>query len=143
MKTTTKRPGRWKPGESGNPAGRPPGTGEVARLRSVIQGAIPGIIEKLVELALAGDAQAARLLLERTIAPLKASSAPAHLPYVAAAAGLADKATATLDAIATGKLPPDAGATLLAAIAQAARVVEIDDLTKRIELLEKGTKDEH
>lgn len=30
------RPGRWKAGESGNPAGRKPSTGEVAAMRAAI-----------------------------------------------------------------------------------------------------------
>ncbi len=33
---TVKRPGRWKPGESGNPKGRAKGSGEVARLRAAV-----------------------------------------------------------------------------------------------------------
>ena len=39
-----KRPGRWKPGESGNPAGRKPGSGEVAKLRAAIAEHMPGIV---------------------------------------------------------------------------------------------------
>ena len=68
-----KRPGRWKPGESGNPAGRKPGSGEVARLRAAMAVHVPALVAVLVERALSGEIGAARLLLERTIAPLKAS----------------------------------------------------------------------
>lgn len=34
--TEPKKRGRWKPGQSGNPNGRPPGTGHVAKLRASI-----------------------------------------------------------------------------------------------------------
>ncbi|HQQ69322.1 MAG TPA: DUF5681 domain-containing protein [Alicycliphilus sp.] len=51
----------WKPGQSGNPKGRPPGTGDVAKLRAAIAGNVPAILESLTTAALAGDVQAARL----------------------------------------------------------------------------------
>ena len=74
--------GRWRPGESGNPAGRPPGTGEVAQLRAAIAEHVPAIIDAMVRKAVDGDAAAARLLLERTVAPWKAAepAAPIELP---------------------------------------------------------------
>src|SRR5262245_1714297 len=76
---TATNSGRWKPGESGNPAGRKPGTGHVASLRASIAEHVPQIIDKLVESALAGDVASARLLLERVVPPLKASEEPTPL----------------------------------------------------------------
>ena len=52
--------GRWKPGESGNPAGRRPGSGKVAELRESIAEHIPEIVSRLVEAAKGGDVGAAR-----------------------------------------------------------------------------------
>jgi len=37
--TEKKKRGKWKAGESGNPKGRTPGSGEVAKLRASITGA--------------------------------------------------------------------------------------------------------
>lgn len=68
-----KHPGRWKAGESGNPAGRPPGVGEVSKLRAAIDERVPDLLAAMMTRALDGDAGAARLLLERAIAPLKAA----------------------------------------------------------------------
>lgn len=67
-----KPPGRWKKGESGNPSGRKPGTGEVARIRAAIADKVPAILESLLARALEGDTGAARLLLERDILALLA-----------------------------------------------------------------------
>ena len=99
-----KRPGRWKAGESGNPAGRRPGTGDVAKLRAAIAKHIPSIIDKLTTAALFGDVSAARLLLERVIAPLKASEDAAPLTLDGT---LTQQGRAVVAAVAAGDLAPD------------------------------------
>lgn len=131
----TKRPGRWKPGQSGNPKGRSPGSGEVSKIRAALAAEVPAILQALVERAREGDTQAARLLLERTVAPLKAME-PAqaiHLPE----GSLTEQGRAILAAVASAELAPTQGAHLLSAIGSLARVAEIDDLAQRIEALEK------
>ncbi len=65
----------WKPGQSGNPKGRPPGVGEIGKMRAAIAGNVPAILESLTTAALAGDVQAARLLLERALPPHQARGA--------------------------------------------------------------------
>ena len=62
----------WKPGQSGNPAGRTSGAGEIGKLRASIAAHVPSIITTMVSKALEGDAGAARLLLERAIPPIRA-----------------------------------------------------------------------
>jgi len=49
--TTVKQkpPGRWKKGESGNPKGRPAGSGDVSKLRAAIAARVPEILAKLLE----------------------------------------------------------------------------------------------
>jgi hypothetical protein len=135
MTTIKKRaPGRWKPGESGNPKGRTPGSGEVPKIRAAIAARVPEILNKLLEQALEGDTGAARLLLERAIAPLKAmeQSQAISLPD----GTLTDQGRAVLTAVAAGALAPGQGSQLIAAIGSLARVVEIDELAKRIDKLE-------
>jgi hypothetical protein len=58
----TKRNG-WKPGQSGNPKGKTPGSGELQRLRASIAVDVPEILAGLVLSAKSGDVQAARLIL--------------------------------------------------------------------------------
>ena len=124
----------WKPGQSGNPKGRPPGTGEVAKMRAAITGNVPAILESLTTAALAGDVQAARLLLERALPPVKPveQSHPLSLPD----GTLTDQGRAVLAAVAAGELAPGQGAALLGAIGTLARVSEVDELARRIEALE-------
>ena len=65
-------------------------------------------------------------------------AAPVELPALAEAATLTAKADAVLDAIAAGTLAPDVGATLIGAIAAAARVAEVAELAARLEAIERA-----
>lgn len=138
MKRSGKAP-NWKPGQSGNPAGRKPGTGEVAKLRAAIAEHVPAIIERLRQQALDGDVQAARLLLERTVAPLRAMEPAQALTLPDGT--LTEQGRAVLAAVAAGELAPGQGSALLSAIGALARVAELDELVRRIEALEAGNGD--
>ena len=50
---------------------------------------------------------------------------------------LADQGAAVIDAIAQEQLTPDEAATILQAIATQARIVEIDEIEKRLTALEQ------
>lgn len=126
---------RWKPGQSGNPKGRPKGIpNPQARLRKMIDA--EAIVKKLEEAALAGDVQAARTLLERALPVYKLAAAPVNVPAATAAETPTDKAKAIMDAIAAGTIPPDIGAQIITAIGALVRVVEMDELERRIAALE-------
>jgi len=129
-----KRLGRWRVGESGNPAGRPAGAGEVSKIRAAIAERVPQLLDTMITKALDGDVSAARLLLERTVAPLKAAEAtqPLSLPN----GTMTEQGRAVLAAVAAGALAPGQGSQLITAIGTLARVVEIDDLNTRITKLE-------
>ena len=129
-----KRPGRWKAGESGNPAGRKPGTGEVAKIRAAIAKRVPDLLDAMMAKALDGDVGAARLLLERAIAPLKAIEPAQALTLPDGT--LTDQGRAVLRSVADGVLAPSQGAALLGAIGTLARVTEMDELESRIAALE-------
>jgi hypothetical protein len=133
--TEPKKRGRWKAGESGNPNGRPRGSGEVANLRASIAVHVPEIIGQLVQAAKDGEVQAARLLLERVLPPVK----PAELavPLALPDGSLTEQGRAVLAAVSNGDLAPEQAARLLSAIGSLARVAEIDELAERIEKLEE------
>lgn len=133
--TARTKQGRWKPGESGNPSGKPPGSGELQRLRAAIGKDVPEIIKKLVDAARGGDIQAARLILERVLPPVKATeqAQPINLPD----GTLTEQGRAVLAAVAAGELAPGQGASLLGAIATLSKVTELDELAARVAALEK------
>ncbi len=68
-------------GQSGNPAGRPRGVAtKQTKLRAEIAKHVPGIVTKTVELAMAGDTTAIKILLDRVLPALK----PTELPVAVA-----------------------------------------------------------
>ena len=134
MTTLKTKRGTWKPGQSGNPTGKPPGSGELQRLRAAIGEHVPEIIDQLVTAARAGDIQAARLILERVLPPVKAIELAQAVDMPPGT--LTDQGRAVLAAVAAGELAPGQGAQLLAAIGTLGKVVEVDELAARIAALE-------
>jgi hypothetical protein len=132
----SKKPGRWKPGTSGNPKGKPPGSGELQRLRASIAADVPDILAGLVAAAKGGDVQAAKVILERVFPPVKPVEQAQSIDLPDGGT-LTAQGRAVLSAVAMGDLAPGQGAQLLAAIGALARVTEIDDLETRIALLEQ------
>lgn len=135
-----KRPSNgWKPGQSGNPSGRKPGSGPTQQLREALGKDVELIINKVREQALAGDLSAAKLVLERLLPPLRQQEEPVCLELPQGS--LTEAGRAILESVACGAIPPTQGATLVGALGQLARVAEVDELTRRIEELE--AKHEH
>ena len=67
---------KFKPGESGNPAGRPAGTSKSADLRKMLDSDLPEIISTVAEKAKNGDLAACKIILDRCVPILK----PIELP---------------------------------------------------------------
>ena len=130
-----KKPGRWKTGESGNPKGKTPGSGELQRLRAAIGEHVPEIIAQLVTAARGGDVQAARLILERVLPPVKAIEQTQSIE-IPKDGTLTNQGRAVLSAVADGELAPSQGAALIGAIGLLARITEVDELAARITVLE-------
>jgi hypothetical protein len=124
---------KFKPGVSGNPNGRPKGKTPATLLRKSIAEAMPDIINTLIVSAKAGDVAAAKVLLDRVCPALKPQAMPICLPVNGS---LAEQGGEIIKATMAGQIPPDIGSQLITALANQAKIVEIDELTKRIEALE-------
>lgn len=138
MATQKKKPPAhaWRPGQSGNPAGKPPGSGELQKLRAAIGEHVPEIINQLVAAARCGDIQAARLILERVLPPMKATEQAVELDLPEGGT-LTAKAAAVLSAAAAGVLAPGQAAQLISALGTVAKISEIDELASRVAALEE------
>ena len=129
--------GRWEPGRSGNPRGRPRGTGDVARLRAAISSRLPELIDRLIQSALDGDSQAARLLLERTVPALRPIDAPTRIDLPSE--GVSAKAKAIIAHATSGGVSVMEAAQLVSALTSVAKLVELEELTQRVARLEQVT----
>jgi hypothetical protein len=118
----------WKPGQSGNPKGLPRGTGKVAEMRDSIAEHIPCIIKQLVDAAKDGDIQAARLLLDRVIPPLKATELPVELAMPTGTP--ADQCRAVLTAVGDGLITVPQGVQIMASLEALAQLAKIDKTEK-------------
>ena len=130
---------KFTPGVSGNPNGRPKGQHPAHELRNAIVESMPQIIENLVILAKNGDVQAAKVLLDRCCPVLKPQAMPISLPVNGS---LAEQGGEIIKATMSGQIPPDIGSQLITALTHQAKIVEIDDVIKRLEVLERH-KNEH
>jgi hypothetical protein len=106
--------GRFREGRSGNPVGRPrsipnPTTRAAALL---LDGEAEGLTRKAVELALAGDAAALRLCLDRVLGPRRGRPVELVLPPIDSAADLVSAMAAVAAAVASGAITPDEALTL-------------------------------
>ncbi|WP_035881628.1 DUF5681 domain-containing protein [Cupriavidus metallidurans] len=125
----------FRKGASGNPAGRPKGTSDRRNsLRELLQPHAADLVKKAVELALAGDTTALRICVDRIIPAVKAKDAPISLSGLSGS--LADQGRTVLDALAAGELTPDEANAVMGVISAQARIIEVDELEKRIAALE-------
>ena len=128
---------KFKKGVSGNPSGRPAGKTPGAKLRKAIEAQADNILQAVIDSAIGGDMQACKMLLDRITPTLKPQALAINLPVNSS---LAEQGNEIIKAALTGQIPPDIGSQLITALANQAKIVEIDELTKRIEILESGKK---
>jgi len=132
--TEGKQGNRFQPGQSGNPAGRPKGSGLSGQARALIAEGVPAIIAKMQEQALAGDVAAARLLLERAVSAIKAGEESVTVDL--GSGTLTERGEAVIRAVSEGELTPSQGAALMSGLAALVSLTEADDIKRRLAELE-------
>jgi hypothetical protein len=126
---------KFKPGQSGNPKGRPKNKTPATLFRKAIVEDMPEIITALVDLAKGGDVAAAKILIDRVCPALKPQAMPVNLLVNGS---LAEQGGEIIKATMAGQIPPDIGSQLITALAAQSKIIEIDELTRRIEALEQS-----
>jgi hypothetical protein len=132
-------PHAWKPGQSGNPAGKPPGSRNKATqmVMALMEGQAEEITQTIIDAAKRGDLAAARMVLERLAPPVRERPLALDLPDTSTAAGISAAQRAVLEGVGAGELLP-AEATALASVVEARRkAYETEELERRISLLEE------
>jgi hypothetical protein len=133
---------KWKKGQSGNPAGKKPGTRHKATLavEQLLDGESEALTRKAIELALGGDLTALRLCLERICPPRKSRSIAINLPESKTAEGVALAQAAIVQAVGEGEITPDEGKTLSDILEVRRKGIESLEFELRITELEKSVR---
>src|SRR4051812_41800808 len=136
--TGQKQDTRFKPGQSGNPAGKAKGTRHRATLaaEALLDGEAEALTRKAVELAKSGDTVALRLCLDRILPARKDRHIPFSLPKLQTGADAVQATAALVQAVAAGELTPSEAAELSKLVESFSKAVELFDLEQRLEALE-------
>lgn len=131
----------FKPGQSGNPKGRPQGSKHKATIaaQELLDGEAQTLTKKAVELAKTGNVLALRLCLERLIPPRKDRPISLKLPKLEGVADIPMVLEAVLKAVAQGEITPGEGQAVAAMLEAYRKGVELGDFEIRLTALEERT----
>lgn len=133
--------GRFKPGQVGNPNGRPKGSKNKKTLVAIaLDAAAEDVTKAVIASAKGGDMQAAKLVLERIQPPMRPQAEKVQFD-LDPTAPLATQGQQVLAAVAAGELDPETGKLLVECLSAFAGLKQTDELALRIAQLEQMAKD--
>ena len=129
---------RFKPGQSGNPNGRPKGSRHKTTLaiEKLLDGEGEEITRKAIELAKGGDMAAIRICLDRLAPARKDRHIEVTLPKMERASDAADASAAIVEAASSGELTPSEAGELMKIVESYARSLQVSEFEARLERLE-------
>lgn len=133
----------WRPGESGNPRGKPKGTKHKATqmAEALINGQAEEIIQTAVRQALAGDGPLLRAMLDRLAPAKKDSPIRIALPPLTQASDCPRATGVILEAVATGDLTPAEGQAVAGLVEAHRKSLETQEIESRVQALEAVLKE--
>ena len=133
-------PTQFKPGQSGNPAGKPKGTRNATTLalEALLDGQASALTQKAINLALAGDMAALRLCLDRILPPRKDSPVAFDLPEMKTLNDAVPAMGALVKAVGQGDLTPTEAGELTKMVQAFAKIIETAELEERVRKLEEA-----
>jgi hypothetical protein len=135
---------RFQKGVSGNPAGRPRGSRNVALLaiEAMLDGEAEKLTRKCIDLALSGDPTALKLCLERIYPARKDRAVRFALPPITSARDAADIAAAIAQAVAAGHITPSEAAEIGKVIEIYVKAYQTAEMHARVAPVEQMTDEE-
>jgi hypothetical protein len=132
---------RGRPFKPGNP-GRPPGSkNKTTRMaEQLVEGQAEQVVQKLLELAQAGNLAALRMVLDRVWPPRKGQPVNVVMPPINTSEDVFPAIAAIWTAIREGGLTPEEASALSIVIDRSIQAIELYDITKRIAALEARDK---
>ena len=104
----------------------------------MLDGEAAALSRKAVEMALAGDAAALRLCLDRTVAPRRERSVELSLPPINSAADILGAIKAIAGAVGRGAITPGEGFALSQMIESFLRAIDASDFDNRLRQVEEA-----
>ncbi len=123
----------FKPGVSGNKAGRPPGKTGRAQFRAAMAPYIPGILEKLGKAADAGDLQAIRIVSDKLFPNLRPTSDDVNIKAVGSPA---ERAEAIVNAMVSGRMSPETAKTAIEVLTAQSALTSVKENNRLLQELE-------
>jgi hypothetical protein len=142
MSENTKRNHLWKPGQSGNPNGKPKGARHRTTLAiaALLEGEAQAIGRKAIEKAKEGDTTAMRLCLERLLPPLRDRPVAFEMPPLTTPLDAVKATAAIASAVAEGDLTTGEAAELSKIIDGFVKAFEVHSLDERLKRLEQANE---
>lgn len=129
----------FKPGQSGNPRGRPRGIPDRRTLLTkALADAAPGVSAKVVAMALEGDMQAASLVLSRVHPPLRPRSETVTFD-LNPDAPVAEQAKQIIMATACGQIDPDTCKMLMDCLSAFVGLKDVETLLSHMRQLKNNS----
>jgi hypothetical protein len=141
-----RRRGRGRPferGQSGNPAGKPPGARHriTVLAETLMADDAEAVVRAVVDAAKGGDMTAARLILDRISPPRRGCPVSFKLPTVDTAADVSKALGAVMASLACGELTPDEATAISGVIETKRKAIETQELESRIVALEHAAQE--
>jgi hypothetical protein len=135
--------GRFVPGVSDNPAGKPPGArAHATRLaEQLMSNDAEAVVRAVIEAAKGGDMTAAKIVLDRIAPPCRGRPVRLDLPPIVCAADLVRALAAVADAMARGVLSAEEAQAAATVLEHHRKAVETLDLERRITAIEEKRSD--
>lgn len=129
----------WPKGVSGNPRGRPKKSNEAREVERLARASSAAALDTVLSIMQTGDGDRVRLaaalaVIERGIG--KAGDVLPEPVEVAEGATMAERAEAIADAAMSGAVSVSQASALLSCLASVSKVIEVEELEKRIAALE-------
>ena len=137
--TRVVRKPRGRPFEPGNP-GRPPGSKNkiTQMVEQLAGGQAEQLVQKVLDLAQAGDVSCLRMMLDRLWPPRKGQPVNVVMPPINTSQDVFPAIASIWTAIREGRLTPDEASALSIVIDRSIQAIELHDIAKRIAALEQA-----
>ncbi|MCK1460650.1 hypothetical protein IVB34_20325 [Bradyrhizobium sp. 2] len=138
-KTERKQGSRFRPGQSGNPNGRPMGSRNKTTIavEALLNGDAKALTTKAIELAKNGDLQALRICMDRIVPPRRDRPVTFEMPKLETAQDAAAAVSSLLASVAAGDMTPSEASEVSKVIDVYVKAKETGDLIDRLERLER------